>query len=146
MRLSKSIKIDDKEYTVRELTVGEIIDLFSKSESDDGDNPTKDESQITMILGQIFGGAGYLKRFMKIALPGTEPHDLIKLAPSEINTIWEAVKEVNSHFFEIAQKLELGKTLTESAVEIITTFSKYAVALSNQAMEEEFSSTDTPSS
>lgn len=147
MRLQKSMKIDDNEYTIRELTVQEIIDLFSNTESAGGSNqPTLEEGKVSSIIGQVFGGTGYLKAFLKIAMPGTELLDLVKLAPSELMTLWEAVKEVNTHFFVIAQRLELGEIITKSAIEVIKSFSKYAVALSKEAMEEEFGNTDTPSS
>jgi hypothetical protein len=146
MRLQQGIKIDDKEYTIRELTVEEIIDLFSNKESSSGSNQTKkEENRIEMVIGQVFGGGQYLSNFLKIALPETELSELIKLAPSELMKIWEKVKEVNSYFFELAQKLNLGQLLTETVKQILTEFSKYAVVLSKEAMEEEFSNTDTPS-
>jgi hypothetical protein len=148
MRLQKSIKIDDKEYTIRELTVEEIINLISKSnKSDDDGNPneSKTENHFTSILGQVLGTRGYIVEFLDIALPGTKVADLMKLAPSELMTLWDLIKEGNSHFFGVAQKLNLGETLMASVREIIMHFSTYAVSLSKQAMDEEFLDMATPS-
>lgn len=144
MRLQNSIKIDDKEYTIRELTVREIIDVFSKNESEDGSNHTPEEGKIAMAVGQMFGGAGYLTRFLELAMPGTSLTDLVKLAPSELNKIWEVMKETNTYFFDLAQKLDLGETMVAAIKEVLKNFSTYAVSLSKQAMDQEFSNTDTP--
>lgn len=145
MRLSKSIKIDDKEYTVRELTVEEIIKLFSTTEPDDGNQSQKkkEEKRLVSLVGQVFGGHSYMTRFLEIAMPGTKIEALLKLAPSELAQIWNVLKEVNSHFFEMAQKLELGEQMILALKEILTDFSRLAVALSREAMEEEFSNTGT---
>jgi hypothetical protein len=145
MRLQERIKIDDKEYTINELTVEEIIKLLSLK-TDDGSNPNPQEEKITSVIGSIFGSSGYIKEFLNLAMPGTKLSDLIKLAPSEINQIWEKVQEVNNHFFDLTRKLEVNKILLVSAKEILNHFSSYAVVLSKEAMDQEFSVSDIPSS
>jgi len=147
MRLQKSIKIDNKEYTAKELTVKEILDLLSGSvggSNSQKSEETQQEKQLVQILGDFFGETGQLRQFMDIALPNTKITDLIELAPSEIKEIWDIVKEVNTHFFEVAQKMEIPQTLLGMAKELLTDFSQHAVVLSKRAMEEEFSNTDIP--
>lgn len=144
MRLQERIKIDDKEYTIRELTVEEIINLFSSS-GQSGSSNSQDERKVISTISNIFGDSGYVHNFLKLAMPGTELKDLVKLAPSELAQLWEKVQEVNSHFFGLTKKLDLGKTMLNSAKEILSYFSKHAVSLSREAMDQEFSSSDTPS-
>jgi len=148
MRLQKSMKIDDKEYTAKELTVEEIIDLLTGSLGGSNSQPETaeekaDEIKLTKVIDNVFGDSGKLKEFMSLALPGTSVSDLLKLAPSEINKIWEMLREVNSHFFDLAQKMELPATLLGMAKDLLTDFSSHAVDLSKRVMEEEFSNTGT---
>lgn len=148
MRLQKSIKLEgsSKEYTVRELTVKEIMDLLSGS--DDGSNHTEEEDEdlkaLSGLVSNLLGDTGYVKRFLSIAMPGTKITDLLELAPSELMQIWGVVKEVNSHFFELAQKLEIPERLLGIAQNILTDFSEHAADLSKQAMWE-YSNMDIPS-
>ena len=77
MRLHKTIKIDDREITVKELRVKDIrhlVDLAGKGLT--GDN-----------ADQVLE--------MSIGLKMTDMDDL---APSEIKIIWDAVREVNADF------------------------------------------------
>jgi len=147
MRLTERIKIDDKEYTVRELTVEEIINLFSSQPSSNDSNPTERsiEKKVENVIGDFFDGGGYLSTFLKLAMPGTTLGDLIKLAPSELMQIWEKVKEVNKYFFDLAQTLELGKQLTKAGRELLENFSQLAVSLSKRVMEKEYLDMDIPS-
>ena len=77
MRKHKTIKIDDREITVKELRVKDIrhlIDLAGRGLT--GDNA---DQVLEMSIN------------MKMA-------DLDDMAPSEIKTIWDAVREVNADF------------------------------------------------
>lgn len=142
MRLQERIKLDDKEYTINELTVEEIIGLFSRTEqSIEGSNQTTEEKTeeiaVLAAFSSLFANGGVvMKSFMDLAMPGTSLQDLIKLAPSELAEIMEAMKRVNKYFFDLAQKLELGNLLLGAVKEVLQSFSEYAVALSKEAIEE----------
>ena len=53
--------------------------------------------------------------------------DIIGMAPSEANEIYEAVKEVNAVFFEMAEKIGLLKIVNNLKSSVISDFSGIAV-------------------
>ncbi|MBU0994118.1 MAG: hypothetical protein KJ737_16630 [Proteobacteria bacterium] len=111
MRKHKTIKIDDREITVKELRVKDYITLF---QFDDGKDP-----DLETIVSQI-----------KEILPETiniNLEDLLDMAPSEIELVWETFREVNASFLAAAQKLGLQKMLTEVKSAILTDFSALAL-------------------
>ena len=94
MRKRKTIKIDDREMTIKELRVKDLRKLI--------ENADKSED--------IFSN------FQEI-LPSVcdlEFSDLEEMAPSELKTLWEAFQEVNSVFFDLIEKAGIGKLLKES--------------------------------
>jgi len=152
MRQRATVKIDDKEYTVKELTVKEIVELVSNYKFD-GSRPEvlKDdpEGELDAQLGEhgftILGIFGGVKELVDLGLEGASIEDLYKMTPSEIDTIFQKFKEINSHFFDLAQKVNLGETVLRVLNEILTNFSDLFVNLSSQAMEVS-GSMDIPSS
>lgn len=139
MRLRATVKIDKKEYTVKELTVREIIDLISNYESND-DKPNPSAAGAKALLGIT----PFVEKIIALSIEGAELKDLFELAPSELAMIYEEFKEINSYFFEAAQRLELGKQVEMIVKEILKDFSQYALSLSKQVMQES-GIMDTPS-
>lgn len=147
MRKRTIVKIDKKEYTVKELTVREIISLltenklFDESDSDPGDDV---EETAGSKFSRLLGITGYIRQMIEVSFDGLDVEELVDMAPSEIAELFAAFKEVNSHFFVIAQTMELGDQLVMVGRELLKEFSTQAIVLSKQAMET-FGTTDTAS-
>jgi hypothetical protein len=150
MRRRSVVKLDDTEYTVKELTVKEIIELFSSSQFDGGgstsSNAPKKGLGKFLIDPELFGIGFFFKNLLTLTI--AEPvkvEDLMKYAPSELNQLYEAFREVNSHFFDLAQTLKLGETVRKMVEGLSRDFSLLAADLSKQVIKES-SITDIPSS
>lgn len=109
MQKVKAVKIDgrDKPVTVRELRVKDILGLMGE-----GDDSGPD---ITSLAG------------MKTALDLVADitlEEIKELAPSEIKVIYDAFREVNSVFFEVAGTVGLGKVLDELKQSIVKDFAR----------------------
>lgn len=102
MRKRKIVKIDDREITVKELSVEDILDL-------QGLNLADFESAL----------AGFLPRCTDIGLGA-----LKKLAPSEIRLLVDAFREVNADFFLTAGWLGLDGLLANLKAAILRDFSE----------------------
>ena len=103
MRKRNVIKIDDKEITVKELTVKEIISIGNKltSESKEGFDSIK------AVFGEHFA----------VGIEGISFPELWDLAPSELDQIYKAFKEVNHVFFQVARQaglIEMIETIKEA--------------------------------
>jgi len=92
MRLREVIKIDDREITVKEITVREIRNFWSEMEAVE-QNPG------------IEGSYDVMRRFLPTCVDGVSPEDLEDMTPSEINQIYEAFMRVNSTFFGVARQI-----------------------------------------
>ncbi|MBU0995395.1 MAG: hypothetical protein KJ737_23100 [Proteobacteria bacterium] len=117
MRKHKTIKIDDREITVKELRVKDYITLFQFEEKKDPDLET--------ILSQV---KAILPKVVNIAVD-----DMLDMAPSEIDLIWNTFKEVNASFLGAAQKLGLEKIVAEIKSAILADFSLLAAGSLKQA-------------
>lgn len=102
MRKLKTIKIDDREITVKELRVSDIIGLFGSGQSPD----------VMSVVAEA------LPRCSDVTL-----EDLKDMAPSEIETIYEAFREVNAVFFKVAGQMGLDAILEELKASIRKEFS-----------------------
>jgi len=86
MRKHKTIKVDDNEITVHELRVRDIRQLMDIGDDMEG-KPLADAIPEALKLCTD--------------LPADRLEDM---APSEIQTVWEAFREVNAVFFDLAAK------------------------------------------
>jgi len=127
MRKSKIIKIDDKEITVKELRVKDILSVFDMAGQKGIDDWSK---QIETFLPKITTGISI--------------EDLKKMAPSEIKQIVDAVKEVNNDFLAVARTLGLGKLIGDLKKTILNDFSGL-LADSLEAVTQTFGNMDIPS-
>ena len=92
MRKTKIIKINDREITVKELTVSQIIKIMDSS-----DDP--DINDIDMLFpDRLPSSALVMSLGMKIEA-------LTKYAPSEIESMLDAVEEINPTFAGLIQRL-----------------------------------------
>lgn len=92
MRKSKTIKIDDREITVKELRVKDVRQLLEMSEANEDD-----------IMALI-------DKFLPI-VTDIKSKDMEAMAPSELKILWETFKEVNADFLEMTERLGITKML-----------------------------------
>jgi hypothetical protein len=123
MRKTKTFEIEgiDKTILVNELTVRQIIDLMS---SEDGEE-----------LGATDLGA-LRKHFEAKLLPiatNLTMEELLKMAPSEIQTVYENFKEVNQSFFDLARAAGLESVFNSLKQAITKDFGNLLVSSSNPA-------------
>lgn len=102
MRIRKTIKLDDREITVKELTVKEILDVGNRLADQDKDS--------SVTLDSIREA---LDQHLSLGVEGVTVADLMEMAPSEIDTIYQAFKEVNKVFFAVAQQAGLADLLRQ---------------------------------
>lgn len=132
------VKIDDKEYILKELTIEQIIGIFDGStffsntlkgtaDSDENnsepENITNGEKQDGSILSEIESISKDLNRIMEISC-NFKINDLKKLTPSEIRKIYNAFREVNSDFFVFLEKMGVAEALTNLKDAAVIHFSK----------------------
>jgi hypothetical protein len=111
MRKTKTFKLEgwDKQFTVNELTVKQIISLLQ-------DDPLRRISDVD-----------WLRKSLDRLLPdcgNVATDDLIAMAPSEIEEIWKQFQEVNKVFFATARQVGLGDLLAELKAAIIKDYSR----------------------
>jgi len=125
MRKREVIKIDAREYTIKELTVEEIIELTQGSVffSDTLKGNEKQKLPDSDEIGRVKGD---LKRVMEKCCDFT-PDDLVKLAPSEINTLYDKFKEVNSDFLSFLKTMGVTEILGNIKELVLNRFLKTLV-------------------
>lgn len=116
MRKRKTIKIDDAEYTVVELTVRQVWNLINGEES-----------------GRDLGN---LDALLTAACPDLTREKAMDMAPSELDQIWQAAREVNSVFLELASKAGLEDGLMDAVRSNVATSIAQSVAASVPVTEQ----------
>jgi len=139
MRKTKRFEIDKKEITVKELTPREIMrlgDELTAFVSVDGQPnepgqptgqtppPSADVGSDVNHVGQLQGDAkppeekiGFdqikkaLEKNLTLAVEGVSVDEMLDMAPSDLKTIWDEFKGVNTVFFEVVQKVGMGALL-----------------------------------
>lgn len=140
MIVNKRVTINEREYVLRELTIREIIDLFentSTGANEVSDTETADAS--TFMKGQI-------QRLLSLALEGNyKLEDFYDMRPSDVKEIYDAFKEANKVFFDIAAEMGMNKVLQEMKSLMQREFSAVLVSSSKAAIQKS-STTVTPTS
>ena len=93
MRQRKTLKLDDREYTIFELNMRQVWDLVN-TETEDGSDLQR------------------IERFLGYACPDLDREQLLDLAPSELRRLWEVFKEVNADFLGVLAGLGVTDQLT----------------------------------
>lgn len=94
MRKSKTIRIDDREITVKELTASQVEALM------DGSSDKRRASVAELLM------ASHIPIEAVCAATGISADELNgEMAPSELAIIWEAVAEVNGFLSAMMQRL-----------------------------------------
>ena len=116
MRKRKVVKIDEKEITVKELTVKDMLDIFSEVK--------KEDTSIIALRAII---EKHLDKTIDMPFA-----DFKNMAPSEIKEVWLAFKEVNDVFFETAAAMGLTSIVAEMKKAFIKDWSNAVLSLSKQ--------------
>ena len=124
MRQTKTIKIDEREITVKELRVKDIRQLIEKAEDLD-----KGFEQME----------GMLPLATNLSLSQLED-----MAPSELKKVWESFREVNAVFFDMVAKTGIVKELKSSILKDLTKI--FADSLNQATVQKTSSNTDSDSS
>lgn len=124
MRITKVIKIDDREITVKELRVKDIRQLIEKAEELD-----KGFEQMEDMLP--------LATDLNVA-------DIEAMAPSELEKVWDAFREVNAVFFDLVVKTGIVKEVKGSILKDLTKV--FADSLKQDTEQTTSSNTDLDSS
>jgi len=124
MRKIKTIKIDDKEFTVKELTVQQVWDSKTSGGKKDSDE---------------------IERLAALCCPELTTDVAMSMAPSELKQIWDTFKEVNADFLELAAYLGIDKVIMEEIkkeiekipemMKIKKSLAEQSASLSNQDTE-----------
>jgi len=143
-RKREVVKIDDKEYTIKELTVEEIINIssgsvfFSGLLKDDGvgkqDESEKDKKKSDLLDNMdIVTIMSDLNRVMETCCD-FKSKDLVKLAPSQIREIYNGFKKVNSDFLSCLKALGVAEAFINIKDAALSRFSKTLATLLKQDM------------
>jgi hypothetical protein len=114
----KKITIDGKKYTIREIIVSEML-------------------EIKRIIGGLENISDTVKEIDKI-LPycsDITQDDLINMAPSDIETLWKAFKEVNKVFFSTMETFGLIEVINQIKRNLIVIFLEQSSKLMQPGQE-----------
>lgn len=123
-----------KVFTVKELTCAQIIELTQTStlfgDGDDSKNSDNGEERAVEalqapkgLLGELADYGKEVESIMKATCDFTIK-DLKPLAPSEINQIYAAFKEVNADFLLVLEKLKITNLYQQVLDRATSAFSK----------------------
>jgi len=92
MRKTKTVELDGRKITVKELRLKDIRLILEIAEKEDED-----------LLRQA-------ERLLPLAAD-LDLEDFDEMAPSEIRVVWEAFREVNADFLSLTERLGVGRAL-----------------------------------
>jgi len=115
MRKSKTIKIDDREITVKELKVKHVYQLINEFE----------ELSFERITSH------WMPKFTDL-----KPEDIMEFAPSELELVYNAWAEVNASFFKVVDKLGLADVWAAIRRQMLEELSSLFTSSSSSATRE----------
>ena len=96
MPKTKTVKIDNKEITVKELRVKDIRTLLEIAERAEDDDFLKQAETLIPLVTDI------------------KLNDIEEMAPSEIKILWGAFREVNADFLSAIERLGIKEAFISS--------------------------------
>jgi len=125
-----SLEGRDKEFTIEEMTVGEIIDFvsgkFQVFNADGEKDNEKESNKGKSFFSEVDESVQVMDKVLDVCCNFTSK-DLKELAPSEIKVIYGEFKEVNADFFDILKEVGLLEILEEIKTTVLNNFSRIAV-------------------
>lgn len=101
MRQRKTVKLDDKEYTIFELNMRQVWDLVNNETEAGGSDLQR------------------IERFLGYACPDMDREQLLDLAPSELRALWDVFREVNADFLGVLAGLGIIDQLTAEVTGLV---------------------------
>lgn len=116
----KTVKINDREITVKELTPRNILDIL-----DGVDEQNIQTTDLVELLNKHLDKAVNLKF-----------EEILDIPPSDLKELYEAFKEVNSIFFDMAGQMGLGQILVRAKEAFDQDVSKLFASLQKPGTQE----------
>lgn len=132
LRNNKEIQIGDKTVTIYELTVRQIKQFW------------KELSELTPATGITLSPE--MITLWKATIQGLDIEEIDDYTPTILKQIYEAFREVNATFFDLANQFESGDPVLAEIRKVITMVLISQFAAFSNAVTQEFSTTDTVSS
>jgi hypothetical protein len=134
MRKREVVKIDDKEFTIKELRIKDILEITQNSSfmkgALKGKSGEQSEEDFTQEIASIMED---FDKTMKYCCDFTTD-DLKPLAPSEVKLLYNTFKEVNSDFLSSLKVLGVAEALLNIRDAITSKFSKTLAISLNQGI------------
>jgi hypothetical protein len=121
LRETKELSIGDFKITVKELTIEEILGIIK------GDQIPNVNDLVSFIA--------MAEELLPLFVDGINLTELQQLPPSKVKDIYEAFREVNQVFFDLAQTAGLGQLINSVKDAVVSDFLKIAAGSFKQAME-----------
>lgn len=118
IRRTLTVKANDEEFLIKELTVQEIIGFLDQKLPEEG---------VPGHANDVAGLMAQIDDVLEITIPGLKANSLEAWAPSEIEKLYDGFREVNQTFFTIAQRLGLSNLMGEIEQAIAKDFSSLFV-------------------
>ncbi len=144
MRKQETVKIDKQEFTIKELTVQEIIELtennsFFVSKSLEGveEQGKQGSAKAKRKKGSEQSDLGRIRKDVDAVMSKCcdfKFDNLKELAPSEIRILYDVFISVNSDFLEMLKVLGLDNILIAIKDALLSNFSKLLVTSLRMAM------------
>ena len=116
IRKTLTVKANDEEFLIKELTVAEIIGFLDQKQPEAGTPGDQEDGMAAGLMAQVDG-------ILEVTIPGLKANSLTAWAPSEIEKLYDGFREVNQTFFTIAQRLGLSNLMKEVEQAIARAFS-----------------------
>lgn len=104
MRNREVVKIDEEEYSIKELTVQEIIDLYNGVLEED-------------LSAENF--QTQLPEVLKLVCPELDMDKLRTLTPSALMLLWNGFRKANESFFDIARAFGIDQLVEEVRANVL---------------------------
>lgn len=126
MKKSETITIDTRSYTVNELTVGQLINIFQNEKLLSYLSQLTSDDDSTAIAVLLVGAMEEVDKLLSICSDFTTS-DMTDLSPSEIKELLLAFKRVNSDFLLVLEGLGITLALQKVLLKLQKAFSDLAV-------------------
>ena len=127
------VKINNKDYTLFELTLQEIIDLTEGSKYFKGKNKEENKETVESAENATEGIMVFVDDFKRVIKTSCDfdPEILLTFTPSQIKKLYSAFKEINSDFLDFLKALGIMEILTEIKDMALGSFSRMLVTSLN---------------
>ncbi|MGI6655259.1 MAG: hypothetical protein ACOX5Z_00205 [Desulfobulbus sp.] len=126
MLKTKTVRIDERTFTVKELPVKVVRELIHGEQAE---QPMLEQA----------------KRLLQLSCPELTTEILWEMYPSEIEELWRAFEEVNASFLGVIRTFELDRILIETMREFVTGSMRQFAASSPPDTDQLSGNTDSAS-